>query len=230
MYSSGRGPVTAPSQLGDGAALAVDASGASRGGVTSGAPFAVEHLTIRDGDAGTADTVDLMAGLIRDGAVDPLVRRQAIAIIAGTAPRDYDAQLAALRAWVSRHVVFLRDPTVAELLHSPRLMVQSIMTNPSGVIHVDCDDVAILAGALGMSIGLLCRIVTVAFRDPTTPAAPVGWLTRILRGFDGAEPYAHTWSELSCPVGSPQWCDMDTTRSTQGVDPSLIARSFIVEV
>lgn len=202
----------------DGQALAVQAHDAN-------GEIRVEHRTIADGDAGTRQTVAIMRELILQGAVCPIVRGQAVAIARQCAPRDYVGQCNAIRAWVSRHVVFMRDPANAELLHTPELLVISIHRNPNEVIHVDCDDVAILAGALGQAVGLCARIVTVAFRDPSNPPRRNWW-----GGFDDVTPFAHTWCELAPPVGSPLWVDMDTTRTTQGVDPSLIARSFTVDV
>lgn len=174
--------------------------------------IALTYKEIPEGDAGAVATVNEMARLILDGSTSPIVRRAAVAIASTVAPRDYAGQLAAIRRWVAQHVSFLRDPEGTELLHTPDLLVRSILAN--GMIHVDCDDVAILASAIGKSIGLLARIVTVAFQDPQrTPA-----------------PYAHTWAELSSPIDSPRWVEMDTTRSAQRIDPSLISRSFIVDV
>jgi hypothetical protein len=186
--------------------------------------IAIERRTIPDGDAGAAATVREMAKLIIAGSSAPLVRRMAVEIVRPIAPRMYEQQARAIRQWLARHVVFLRDPDGTELLHTPELMVRSVIAN--GTIHVDCDDVAILAGALGKSIGLLCRIVTVAFRamdDEGNPLAP-------RTGFDATTPFAHTWAELSSPIDSPRWLEMDTTRAAQGVDPALIARSFVVDV
>lgn len=174
----------------------------------------VDYRSIPDGDAGAVATVRAMAALIEHGSVSPIVRRQA-AIIAATVPaRDYDGQLRAIRAWLAMHVVFLRDPEGTELLHEPELLVASIIQN--GTIHVDCDDVAILGGAIGKSIGLLCRIVTVAFRDPVTGAGG---------------PFAHTWAELASPVvDPPEWLDMDTTRTAQNLTGAHVAHSFIIDV
>lgn len=175
----------------------------------------VTYKRIPDGDAGAVATVREMAELILDGSTSPIVRRQAVAIAGAVPARDYAGQLSAIRRWLENHVVFLRDPDGTELLHTADLLVSSIVAN--GVIHVDCDDVAILAGALGKSIGLLARVVTVSFRDPRH-AVP------------RSTPFAHTWTELSSPIDSPRWVDMDTTRSAQSIDPSFIDRSFIVDV
>lgn len=183
----------------------------------------VDMRETRNGDAGVEDTVAAMSELIRAGSVDPIVRGQAIAIVKRVAVRDYDAQVQAIRKWVSDHTVFLRDPTAAELLHAADLMVRSIHENADTKIHVDCDDVAILSGALGMSVGLLCQIHVVSFITSKPPARFFGLV-------DTPAPYEHVWAELSTPVGLPRWADMDTTRQSQGVDPSLIERSLIVPV
>lgn len=185
------------------------------------ASAALARYTIPDGDGGAYATVDHMARLIRDGSTSPTVRRAAVTIVAAVPPRQYDRQIGAVRRWLAAHVQFIRDPDGTELLHTPDVMLESIATNASQRIHVDCDDVAILGGALGKSIGLLCRIVTVSFKDPSFGlGAPA----------TGDEPFAHTWAELAAPVGVPTWRELDTTRSAQRIDPRFIARSFTVEV
>jgi Transglutaminase-like superfamily len=171
------------------------------------------YRTIPDGDAGAQATVGYMRQLILEGAVSPVVRRQAVTIASKVNERDYAGQIVAIRSWLQDHVKFLRDPDGQELLHEAALLVASIQQH--GDVHMDCDDVAILGGALGSSIGLLARIVTVSYHDP-----------RIA----GASPFAHTWAELASPVDSPRWVELDTTRAVQQLDPRYIDRYFIVEV
>jgi transglutaminase-like putative cysteine protease len=162
-------------------------------------------MTIPAGDAGTAATLGLMAQLARAGAVTPIVRQVAVAVASGAAVRDGILQADTLRNWIEDHSVFIRDPQGTELLHDPALMVRSILT--SGVIHVDCDDIAILAAALGVAVGLRARFVVVGFRDPRAP-------------------FRHVWAELQDPRGGP-WRELDITRPAQGLSGLAVARRAV---
>lgn len=160
------------------------------------------HFMIPSGDAGTFATLRHMARLVRGAMVVPRVRYVAAAIASDAASRDGTLQAHAIRAWVEDHTTFLRDPRGAELLHDPALMVCSILTH--GNIHVDCDDVAMLAAALGMAVGLRARFTVVGFNSP-------------------ASPFRHVWTDLSDPRAE-RWIEMDVTRPAQGLDGVRVSR------
>ncbi|MGH3589542.1 MAG: transglutaminase domain-containing protein [Pseudonocardiaceae bacterium] len=113
-----------------------------------------------------------------------------------------------MREWVEAHTEFLRDPDGAEMLHGPSWQIQTVLTQ--GRVYVDCDDVAMLAAALGKAIGLRARFVVVAFSSPNAP-------------------FRHVWTELS-PRPTPQWVEVDVTRPAQGLPFNLITRSIALEV
>ena len=121
-------------------------------------------------------------------------------------PRDAAMQAAALRAYLRRAVRFLRDPDGAEQVTPPAQLLATIARQ--GYAQGDCDDVATLAAAMGLSIGLVARFVVLGFGGP--------------RG-----PYEHVYAELAAPPApgrNPVWLDMDTTRPhVAPVQPSRAA-------
>jgi transglutaminase-like putative cysteine protease len=163
--------------------------------------------SIPDGDAGTYATVQAMRALARRDALDPTVRMATSATVQGV-PFDRGAAHAGLiRRWIEPRVYFLADPLYAEALHAPAWQIRQILTR--GVIGVDCDDVAMLAAAMGLSIGLKARYVLAGFGSPQAP-------------------FRHVWTELSA-VQRPQWIAIDPTRPAQGL-PATVSRRITVEV
>lgn len=176
------------------------------------------QVSIAEGDAGTDQTAAEMADLIRNGALTPRVRDVATAIAANG--RDDLSQLLMLRDWVARHFQFMRDPASGELLHDTDFMLSRIQRD--GVMRADCDDAAILGGALACAIGANVSLILVAL-DPGADGAP--------------KPYSHVWASASPPVacidpntGKQVWIEFDVTRPAQ-IDPlTLIQRAKAVPV
>lgn len=163
--------------------------------------------SIGDGDAGTEETLMKMRSLVRVASIQPLVRRQAVQVVQDAAGLDDPLKARLIRDWVDSRCIFMPDPAGAELLHSPDALVAHILTD--GVAHVDCDDVAMLAAALGVAVGLRARFVAV--------------------GFSPSGPFRHVWSEL----GSPRarfWLPVDPTRPMQGLNGLTVQRTLTVEV
>jgi len=131
-----------------------------------------------------------MRQLARQGSVDPLVRSAAASIIRTAGPRDPASQIRRVRLFLKERVQYVADPVDVELVNRPRAMLQQVKAK--GRAFGDCDDVATLAAALGLAIGLPARFVAV--------------------GFDGlAGPFGHVYTELTGP-GLKQWMRLDTTR------------------
>lgn len=148
-----------------------------------------------------------MAGLVRYASRLPLVRRVAADIVRSIPGANGTAQAQAIRQWLMDHILFLRDPLGTELLHSPEVVLASIMAQ--GSASVDCDDVAMLASALCKSIGLRTRFV--------------------LAGFGGARaPFRHVWAEAADPRFGI-WVDFDITRPAEGL-PTAVQRTQTIEV
>jgi hypothetical protein len=157
------------------------------------------------GDAGVRATVQWMRQVARLGGITPLVRHVTARLVLG-APASLYPRL--IRDWIGEHTTFLADPTHAEALHDPGWMVDQILT--AGLVQVDCDDVAMLAAAMGLSIGLRARFVIVGFGSPSAP-------------------YRHVWTELADASGV-RWLPVDPTRPQQSFGSLPISRRFDVEV
>ena len=169
---------------------------------------------MRDGDAGVADTIAKMAAMIRASIATPIVRGAATSIVGGMNPNDFFGQLYAIREFLQQNVKFLRDPTNRELLHDPEWMLRQIASQ--GRVHVDCDDVAILGGAIAGAVGLRVKLIAVAFLDTAAPSRYT--------------PLSHVWASATAPVqmldgdGKQIWIELDTTRPFQNLPLSAIAR------
>lgn len=159
-----------------------------------------------DGDAGTFAALHTMRQLARAAAIQLLVRTEAVRLVLGV--RSPALQVRILRDWTSAHTDFLADPTPVETLHDPAWSIRQILTR--GLVQVDCDDVAMIAAAMGLSIGLRARYVVVGFSSPNAP-------------------FRHVWTDLSGP-GPPRWVPVDPTRPLQGLDRLPITRMAALEV
>lgn len=162
------------------------------------------------GDAGTYAVLAHMRKVAREGALDPLVRHTAVRIVEGVSGQDRRAQAAVIREWLIETIRFLPDPSNAELLYTPRRILEILQAGPP-TIRIDCDDVAVLGAALAGSIGLRARFVVVGFHAPDAP-------------------FRHVWTEIR-PPNSARWIDLDITRQSQELPGwQLISRAKTVEV
>jgi transglutaminase-like putative cysteine protease len=100
--------------------------------------------------------------LIRTGAKDFYVRQKAVDILLerNVKPKDYLGEIKALFEWVQRNVRYTKDPYRVEVLHAARRMIE--------LSAGDCDDMAILLGAMLQSIGHPVRLVLTG-PDPLRP-------------------------------------------------------------
>ena len=175
----------------------------------------VARRIIADGDRGVAQTCDAMAAMIRASIATPIVRRAVSQLVITVAPNDYSGQACAVRRWIAASTQFLRDPAGVELLHSPEWLLRTIFT--TGCAQVDCDDVAILAGALMGAIGWSVNLVTVAFLDSRT----------FSHVYCSATPPSDAFVDRS---GEQVWIEFDTTRPMQKIPVNAISRSRIFPV
>ncbi len=108
---------------------------------------------IPSGYAGTLSTVQHVTRLIKHGAKDFYVRQTAIDILLqrGVKPKDYLGEIKALFEWVQQSVRYTKDTYRVEVLHSARRMLE--------LRAGDCDDMAILLGAMLEAIGHPVRLV-----------------------------------------------------------------------
>lgn len=123
------------------------------------------HISLKkipSGYVGTLKTVQHIIDLLKRGAKDFYVRQTAIDILLQRAvkPKDYLGEIKALFEWVQQNVRYTNDTFRVEVLHSPRRMLQ--------LRAGDCDDMAILLGAMLESIGHPARLVLTG-PDPLKP-------------------------------------------------------------
>lgn len=164
-------------------------------------------LPLPSSDFGTYFTLAQMRAMVTREFLLPLVRLTATNIVSGIGGQDGIEQAHTIRSFIEQHTEFLRDPDTVEMLHGPAWQLRQI--NQRGIVQVDCDDVAMLAAALGKAVGLRARFVVVGFGTRTAP-------------------YRHVWAELS-PRMPLSWIEMDVTRSAQGL-PEYISRVFTMDV
>lgn len=125
-------------------------------------------MPLLSGDAGVAQTVELMRQLIDQATKDPQVNRLAVEILkqSGAPQHDPFAEAGAIYAWVHANIRFVNDPidSYGDPKETPR-PARAILDLGAG----DCDDFTILMSSLLQNIGLQTRIVTVA-SDPRDPS------------------------------------------------------------
>jgi Transglutaminase-like superfamily len=154
--------------------------------LTWGQPAGPVVMPLSDGDAGTAETIDVIRRLVDQGVKDPVVNRTAIAILQAARVRSYDflGEIRAIYNWVRQNIRFVRDISGKETLRTPREILE--------VRAGDCDDInAILLPALLGTIGVPTRVVTVA----SHPAAP--------------DQFSHIYAEAQLAGG---WIALDAAR------------------
>ena len=170
-------------------------------------------LVIADGDTGTAQTVAEMGTLIREGALTPEVRAVAVNLVGQI--DDPLRQLLFLRSWLERNFKFVRDPASGELLHTPDNLLAQV--RQYGHARGDCDDAAILGGALACAVGFQVALITVAVSNG--------------KSLGGVPPFSHVWASASPPFpsrdasGRQVWIEFDVTRPAQYNALSHITRA-----
>jgi transglutaminase-like putative cysteine protease len=178
----------------------------------------VSRVPIRGGDAGAMNTLELMAGLVNQSLVNPVLVGAARSLAVNAAPeRDQFRQAIAVRTWLSRVWRFVDDPTNTELLRDPEHMLREYFAN--GAIAGDCDEAAILGAALGKAVGLGATFTVYAF-DPIAYIAG-----RALDGSDAAM-FSHVFASLLTNDG--RTVSLDITKPTGSVPPPT--RELTVEV
>lgn len=112
------------------------------------------------GKAGTIATLKHMREFVRAAirAPDQRIRSQALQIYAAAQvpPRNYEAEVKALHAFVRDRIRYVRDPVGLELVQAPARTLD--------IGQGDCDDKSTLLAALLMATGHPARFVVIGFR------------------------------------------------------------------
>ena len=156
---------------------------------------------IPKGYLGTKSTVEHMRALIRAGVKDFYVRQKAIDILLEkrVPPKSYLGEIRALFEWVQANIRYTKDPFRLELLHSARRMLE--------LRAGDCDDMAILLGALLEAVG-----------------HPVGWCSSARIHAGPASSPISMWRSITEAAGSP----LDATMPyPMGWAPATLVRQVI---
>ena len=114
------------------------------------------------GDAGTAQTIDLIRQAVWSGLQDARVRAQLARILNGIPAYDTTAEIQAIFNWVLANIRFTNDPIGHETISTASWTIEHRIG--------DCDDInAVLIPTLVMMAGIPARLVTVS-NDPSDPA------------------------------------------------------------
>lgn len=145
---------------------------------------------------GTDDTLRLMVQYARgpEGEQNARVRQWAEAMVRLLRPKDYLSEILSIRGWCTGpQLRYTNDARHVEMVKTPLRILNEI--EEFGVSLVDCDDIATLIAALGMSLG----------RNATYTTA----------GFSRADPqYTHVFARLQEPR-SGKWVVCDPVAGTR---------------
>ncbi len=138
-----------------------------------------ELLGIPSGAEGTRITLRIMRELVREWKMHPRLRQLAKTIVQRCPSKNIRCEVAQLHAFVSNKIRYIRDVQGVETVQAPDVTLRDRQG--------DCDDQAVLIGALLTSIGHPVRFVAVGFRPGQ---------------------FAHVYAET--PIG-PNWVAVETT-------------------
>lgn len=112
-------------------------------------------MGIPSGKAGTAETLRIMRGLVRDYKKSLPIRTTALDIVRGLNQKDYAGELRAIHRFVRDNIRYVRDIKGVETVSAPDYTLQ--------IGQGDCDDKSVLLAALLESIGHPTRFVAVGY-------------------------------------------------------------------
>ena len=138
-----------------------------------------ELFGIPGGAEGTRQTLRIMRELVREWKIHPRLRQLAKKIVQGCPSKNIRCEVSNLHRYVSNTIRYVRDVQGVETVQAPDVTLR----DKSG----DCDDQAVLIGALLCSIGHPVRFMAVGFRPGR---------------------FAHVYAET--PIG-PDWVAVETT-------------------
>jgi hypothetical protein len=158
------------------------------------------------GDAGVAQTIGVMRQIVDDAVKDPYVNAAAIEFVRGVTDsfsREQKAQ--AIYNAVATRWLYVEDPVgpfgPKETVRPVRLLLQTFAG--------DCDDASILISALMGTIGIPCRVVTIA-ADPSSPRE-----------------FSHIYPEAEIAPGRFVAMDVARPGSAYGVPPARYFRKRV---
>lgn len=140
------------------------------------------------GDAGIVATLERMKRAAREEYSSPLVRAWATKATAGCRPYDHQCRAFRILEFLREHMQFTPDPRGVEAVGTPGFHLAQLTAD--GRMFGDCDDAAVLAASLALSVGMPARFVAASFKA------------------DGA--FHHVWTE---GYTGAAWQELDPFRS-----------------
>lgn len=104
------------------------------------------------GAAGIRQTLATMARLANGALLDPALRDQAAAAIAGCQKGNIPCYMYSCLSWTTRLVRYVPDPNGIETVHDPRIIAAGIKNRTQ--VYGDCDDLSTYLAAMLKTIGL----------------------------------------------------------------------------
>lgn len=154
---------------------------------------------IPNGPAGTRATLQIMSRLIRQGKKDPAIRDKALVLTRHLRGKDWIAEAKSIFYFVRDRIRYVQDVYGVETIAEPGVTLRTGQG--------DCDDKAVLAGALLQSIGHPVKLLAVGFDD---------------------DQYSHVLIET---LVGPRWVPMELTEQIPfGVYPDGITSMLPMQV
>lgn len=125
-----------------------------------------------------------MGRLAKEGSNQLPIRQLATGIVQEVEGKDFEQEACACLQWVKDNIRYVKDIKGTETLHTADTILKQR--------HGDCDDMAILLGAMLLSIGHDIRFICVSFQ---------------------ADNWSHVWtqSKLLDNDLTPYWLDLEPT-------------------
>ena len=141
-----------------------------------------------------------MRKLVDQAVSDQRFVRLAKEIVRGVLPYNDIGEASAVYEYVKRNIRYTKDPVTKETLYPPLELLK--------LRAGDCDDIAMLMGAIMIALGYPARLVTIA------------------ASADNPEEFSHVYLEAEVPPGSGQWIPMDAARpgAQFGLEPPIYYR------
>jgi hypothetical protein len=119
--------------------------------------------TVFSGFSGSPDTLRAMvlAALGPRGEQSMLVRTMSEQIVSGLRPKDYLGEILAIRNWVAENVRYQNDSLHVEIVKDPQRLIEEWQAR--GIAVGDCDDIALLIGALALCLGRHVEFIVAGF-------------------------------------------------------------------
>lgn len=132
-------------------------------------PDTIGGVVVWPGPPQALMTMERMRDLTNATFQNPFVVATAIDIFDDVNGKDAGAMAAALLAWLRGHTRFIPDPLLQQVLKSPVYMLERIRDNDDHRAGGDCVDVAMLAAALAMAVGMTPKFIAESYARPCHP-------------------------------------------------------------